>query len=142
MAQFEASKIGMGRRPLTPTSSPFLQIFNYDNANRLSYAQENNVTTQPGPFPIDWSRSFNYDPYGNMWVTNAIGIAPAGNTPSMQSNFNANNNQLSASNYDAAGNQLMADGYQISYDAENRQTAASTGSTVVGTYLLTEKAIA
>ncbi len=69
-----------------------------------------------------------------MWVSNATGIAPAGNTPSMQSNVNANNNQLSASNYDAAGNQLMADGYQISYDAENRQTSASTGSTVVGTY--------
>ena len=92
----------------------------YSHANRLSYAQENNVTTGSAPFTVDWSRNFNYDPYGNMWVTNPTGITPAGNTPSPQSNFNASNNQLSASNSDAAGNQLMAVGYQITYDAENR----------------------
>ena len=34
----------------------------------------------------------------------------------------------------SAGNQLMVNGNQIAYDAENRQTTASSGSTTIGTY--------
>lgn len=119
-----------------PNLIVFLQNFTYDTANRLASAQESNVTASSGPFPIDWSRSFNYDAFGNMWVTNATGITPPGNTPSAASNFQAGNNQLTPAlaSYDAAGNELTADGYQVAYDAENRQVSVSQGSTSIGLY--------
>jgi len=72
-----------------------------------------------------WSRDFNYDQYGNMWVTNATGIAAAGATA--QGNYETGSNRMYGFGYDLAGNQLTANGDALSYDAENRQVTA-TGS--------------
>ncbi|MGH9437927.1 MAG: hypothetical protein ACRD22_08520 [Terriglobia bacterium] len=56
---------------VTPISSrclSFTQTFTYDGANRLATASEGS----------NWSRSYGYDQYGNMWVTGASGVTPAG----------------------------------------------------------------
>jgi YD repeat-containing protein len=83
------------------------QNYSYDNVNRLT-----------GLADTGYSRTFGYDPYGNMWVTGNSGVALAGNTPTSNV-FNAAN-QLPGNSYDAAGNLLRVNGNTASYDAENR----------------------
>ncbi len=76
------------------------------------------------------SRTFNYDPYGNLAVANN-GFFANGQTPASTSQFNPSTNQLTTTGYDASGNQLGLPSYCsncLSYDAENRQTAYSYGS--------------
>ena len=72
----------------------------------------------------DWSRKFNYDPYGNMWVTNPTGIATTGQTPN--ANIFTTGNRITGVSYDGAGNQVSLNGVSLNdevatYDAENRQ---------------------
>ena len=87
------------------------QVFSYDGVNRLHTAQDN----------IGWARTFNYDPYGNMWVTNPTGPV-AGNTP--QGNGFTARNQINNEAYDQAGNQTSMNAEYLSYDAENRLISA------------------
>ena len=89
----------------------FNQTYTHDNLNRLTAMNDNG-----------WSRSFNYDQYGNMWVPTSqnTGGPISGGTP--QSNiFNASTNRRSDLAYDNAGNQKVVNGAQATYDAENRQ---------------------
>jgi YD repeat-containing protein len=86
----------------------FSQSFGYDHLNRLKTASDSGR----------WSRSFNYDTYGNMWVTANSGVSLSGNTP--QSNVFTTANRISGSGYDGAGNQTSVNGNAAVYDAENR----------------------
>ena len=49
----------------------FTQSYGFDGVNRI------NLVSDTG----GWSRAFQYDPYGNMWVTSNSGVPLAGNTP-------------------------------------------------------------
>ncbi len=73
-----------------------------------------------------YSLNFNYDPYGNMSVSQNTGVNLSPVTPvnTNGSPFNGVSNQLNSAGYDAAGNQIsFASGaYTIQYDAENHQT--------------------
>jgi len=91
----------------------FTQTFTYDGVNRLSHAADTG----------GWSRDFNYDRYGNMWVTNATGIAATGATA--QGNYEVGSNRMYGLGYDLAGNQLTANGDTLGYDAENRQVTVT-----------------
>src|SRR5690242_15821587 len=90
----------------------FGQTYTYDSVNRLSSGGD-----------AWYSRSFNYDQYGNMWVTGNSGVPLAGNTPT--SNVYNGNNQIIGVSYDAAGNQLVVNSNTLTYDAENRQISAT-----------------
>jgi RHS repeat-associated protein len=108
----------------------FNQSFTYDNVNRITSGAEtqNSQTT--------WSRDFNYDQFGNMYVTGVMGISPSASTPQSLQAFNESNNQLATSpgspfQYDPAGNLTTdAQGNTYVYDAENKMTACtiSTGA--------------
>jgi RHS repeat-associated protein len=66
-----------------------------------------------------YARSFQYDAWGNMWVSaGASGNEIAGNV------FNAAN-QISGASYDNSGNQTVVNGNSVAYDAENRQVAVT-----------------
>lgn len=56
------------------------QTYAYDNVNRLQ------SVTDTG-----YSRGFNYDQFGNMWISAASVINPAGNAPTGQTSYNAQN---------------------------------------------------
>ncbi|HEX4808036.1 MAG TPA: RHS repeat-associated core domain-containing protein, partial [Bryobacteraceae bacterium] len=88
--------------------------YNYDGVNRLIAANDNN-----------WSRSFGYDPYGNMWVTGATGITPSSLTPTGSNGYNANNQLTVNAGYDASGNQTTFGVNTMAYDAESRQIGVS-----------------
>ncbi len=93
------------------------EAFSYDGVNRLTTAIDADNTC--GGWC--WSRSFQYDPFGNMWVSSNTGVPLAGNTPT--SNLYNSANQMSGQTYDAAGNQLSVNGNTAGYDAENRMIA-------------------
>ena len=81
-----------------------------------------------------YSRSFQYDPYGNLWVTGNSGVPLAGNTPT--ANVYTSANRIGGGSYDAAGNQTVVNGNTLAYDAENRLGSATDGVThAVATYL-------
>ena len=116
------------------TSQPLslTQTFTYDAYNRIATAVE---AGSPG-----WTRNYNYDAYGNGWVSYNSGLTlspfTATGTTTSSSNF-ASNNQLSIANsaYDLAGNQTAIGGYTFTYDGENRQaTAKLNGVTTTYTY--------
>ncbi len=110
----------------TPASMTFNEAYLYDAANRLKSVTD---SSQSGSSTItNWSRSFGYDVFGNMWVATNSGVTEMGNTP--QSNVFTAKNQISGSSYDAAGNQTAVNGNTQTYDAENRQATVSfAGST-------------
>jgi RHS repeat-associated protein len=92
------------------------QTFAYDGVNRLISAAEGS----------NWSRTFDYDPWGNL-AEAGNGILLNVNTATSLSQYNANNQRSDVGQgYDAAGNQTsMNPQITLAYDAENRQTAAS-----------------
>jgi RHS repeat-associated protein len=93
------------------------QTFAYDGVNRLIMAQETG----------SWGPTFDYDQWGNIAVTTPNNVVPLNvNTATSLSQYNANNQRSdSGQGYDAAGNQtLMNPQITLTYDAENRQTAA------------------
>ena len=94
--------------------SSFSQNYGYDSVNRLAWASDNG----------GWSRNFAYDKTGNGWVTANNGVPLMGNTPTSNV-YDNNTNRMNGQGYDAAGNQLNANGDSLSYDAENRLTAAT-----------------
>ncbi|MGH9583950.1 MAG: hypothetical protein ACRD4O_13550, partial [Bryobacteraceae bacterium] len=90
--------------PGTMTSLPtFTTTFGYDGANRLTSASDTG----------GWSRSYGYDPWGNMWVTGNSGVSPAGNTPTSDVYNGAN--RINSAGYDAAGNDLTVNGDTLTY---------------------------
>ena len=94
------------------------QSFNYDKLNRLTSATDSG----------GWSRTFNYDQAGNLWVTNPVGGPWSGSTPTTNA---FTNNRINGASYDPAGNQLLVNGDTLAYDAENRQSAATDNTTHV-----------
>lgn len=108
--------------PGYPQFLTFQQSFGYDGVNRLTSASDSG----------GWSRGFNYDSYGNMWVGSSGGVPLSGTTPTSDV-FNGAN-RINGGNYDAAGNQTLVNGDTMAYDAENRlvsvtEPAASGGGT-------------
>jgi len=91
----------------------YTDTFTYDGLNRLWTASDSG----------GWSRTYNYDPYGNMWVTNPTG--PGLNSATPTSDVYNSNNQLSTAHYDLSGNQLTLGPYTLNYDAENHQYSES-----------------
>ena len=105
--------------PGYPRFLTFHQSFTYDRLNRLG-----SVADSGG-----WSRTFNYDAFGNMWASNVTGIATG--APASGSVYGANNRLVSAS-YDAAGNLLVVNANTLTYDAENRQTTVTVPPAFAG----------
>ena len=91
----------------------FTTTFGYDAVNRIGGAWDGN----------NYARGYNYDAYGNMWVTGPWGGPWSGSTPT--SNVYDGSNRIAGGSYDAAGNQLVVNGDTIAYDAENRQVSAT-----------------
>lgn len=91
----------------------FSQSLSYDGLNRLTQ------DTDSG----GWARTFNYDRWGNMWVTNASGPL-AGNTPTSNV-YNSGTNRDGRWTYDGAGNLLTVNGNTASYNAENEVTGVA-----------------
>ena len=63
------------------------QSFNYDKLNRLTSASDSG----------GWSRTFNYDQTGNMWVTNPVGGPWSGSTPTTNA---FTNDRINGASYD------------------------------------------
>ena len=63
------------------------QSFNYDALNRLTSASDSG----------GWSRTFNYDQAGNMWVTNPVGGPWSGSTPTTNA---FTNDRINGASYD------------------------------------------
>src|ERR1039457_2831824 len=105
------------------------ETFTYDAYNRIGKATE-------GTAPA-WSQTYNYDAYGNRWVTSPSGFPLYSFTPTAATNYNSNN-QLAAtfhtSAYDFAGNQTGIGGYIFPDDAENRQYTSAVNGTTTYTY--------
>jgi RHS repeat-associated protein len=96
------------------------QTYAYDFLNRLKTATENNA----------WAQTYSYDRWGNMAVTQSQNIGLTQLTPQDLSAFStSNNNRMVNCGYDGAGN-LASDqqGNIYSYDAENRMTGCTVGS--------------
>jgi YD repeat-containing protein len=100
------------------------QACGYDKLNRLISVTEtyNNTTSL--------ARTFNYDQFGNMWVTGAQGVVPTAATPQASTAYTAGTNQLaSPAAYDPAGNQTFdLVGNHCLYDGENRLTDFANGT--------------
>ena len=87
------------------------QSYTYDNLNRLKTAVETN----------GFSRTYDYDRYGNRWVEASSGItAGDSHEPTVGSLFNTANNRLANQGYDSAGNQTSYSPRTLAYDSENR----------------------
>jgi RHS repeat-associated protein len=100
----------------------FNQHFTYDTLNRVSSAQEGN----------HWLRNFDYDAFGNMYLTSTGGLQPSPFMPNSSAWFDSKNRLSNAAlgiTYDKGatgpGNLTAIGGYTFEYDAENRQTKAT-----------------
>ena len=99
----------------------YAQTFNYDGVNRLTSAAETNSA---------WSQTYGYDAYGNMWMpptTNGLPAPPVGLAAPTANVYNGKNQNGNA-NYDAAGNLTTFASQNLTFDAENRLTAAGAYS--------------
>jgi len=105
-----------------PQLLSFVQTFGYDNLNRLTSATD----TPPTGSPTNWSRNFNYDQWGNMWVSNGTGPM-SGNTPQTNVYAANNKNQDGRWAYDASGNLQTVNGNTATYNVENQITNLSNG---------------
>jgi RHS repeat-associated protein len=111
-----------------PTGS-WRQSYAYDGVNRIKCAAEAvNVAPADPCTQGTWRRTFDYDAYGNRWVTSSVGFAVDSHEPIAASNFDATTNRLyvNYSGYDAAGNQTRYEPWNLFYDAENRLVSAVT----------------
>ena len=119
---------------LTQTITPpgitaLTQTYTYDPLNRIATAGESNGTTT-------WSRTYGYDPYGNRAVIGWSGISLLAVTPKLLTDFSTASNRITMANtaYDPAGNLITTHlNEALVYDAENRQTSYTGGSSS-GTY--------
>ena len=86
-----------------------------------------------------WSETFNYDIYGNRWVSpNPPGLTLSALT--VTSNvYSAVTNRLPSApsdnfGYDSAGNETKISPFSVTYDVENRQTGFTSTSNGTATY--------
>jgi RHS repeat-associated protein len=118
---------GMSGAGLTSALS---QSYEYDRLNRITKVAEGTT----------WSRNFDYDQYGNRWVSAYApsSFAPDPSTPQSQGAVNANTNQtgIAGSSWDGAGNlnNIGTGSFLFYYDAENRMTRSVLGSATVYQY--------
>lgn len=92
----------------------------YDGMNRLQSARETVGST------VVWSRSWDYDRYGNGWVSGWTGMAPEGYTAVGSANYDGGNHlKIQPVAYDNAGNQTVLGGYGRSYDADGRMESST-----------------
>jgi RHS repeat-associated protein len=110
------------------------QNFGYDGANRLTSANE---VEDIQALPQVWTQTYNYDVYGNRWVTGSsgVGLTYDAMEPTASVSHMATANRLSASStYDAAGNPLSyGAGTTVNWDAEGRMTRLKKGVDTTGT---------
>ena len=86
-----------------PGAAAFTQTYGYDAVNRLASAAEGSA----------WSRNWQYDQYGNGWLTAYTGIGIIPNlTPTSGSNYQASTNMLNLASftYLPSGEVLAANG--------------------------------
>ncbi len=106
------------------------QTYTYDGYNRL------NVATEKSGSSTIWSETFNYDIYGNRWVSpNPPGLSLSALT--VTSNvYSAVTNRLASGNfgYDSNGNETYISPFTMTYDVENRQTGFTSVSNGTATY--------
>lgn len=77
-----------------------------------------------------YSRTFQYDEFGNMAVAGSSGVSMNGLTPTSISQINSANNRLNGSQfgYDARGNMTQVGAaVTVGYDAENNVTSTNMG---------------
>ena len=99
-----------------PSLTALTQSYLYDKVNRLMSAAESGAGTA-------WSRSYDYDRYGNRAVTTNSGLPTSPLMPTALSNFSTSTNRLTltGAGYDNAGNLTATSlGETLAYDADNR----------------------
>jgi RHS repeat-associated protein len=115
------------------------QSYAYDGVNRLICAAEASNTAPGDPCTQGgWRQTFGYDAYGNRWLSSTAGLSGVDiHEPTAPSNFDvaANRLNVAGSFYDSAGNQTVYTPYTLTYDAENRNTAATSSSNGSGTFV-------
>lgn len=95
------------------------QAYTYDGVNRLSTSGE----TGPG---TGWSRGFDYDRYGNGWVSSWSVMPPDPYTAMASTNYDGGNHlKIQTMVYDAAGNQTVQGGAGRVYDADGRMESST-----------------
>jgi RHS repeat-associated protein len=110
------------------------QWYAYDTLNRINYTIEHANDPSGSPSSL-WWELFNYDQFGNMWLSSPTGDLPSQPLmPSAQTFFNASTNQLNSVSYDAAGNQTVFGSFTLAYDAEGRQISAQQSGSPTATY--------
>ena len=112
---------------ITRPDTSWTQSFTYDAVNRLKTAGETN----------GYSRTFNYDRYGNRWVAPNTGMTAADSHEPVRNIFRATDNRMTVPtvDYDGAGNQIEYSPYGLTYDAENRLISMRSLISGSGTYL-------
>ena len=78
--------------------------------------------------------TFDYDRYGNGWVSSWNTFSPSAVTPQTQSAYEANTNRMPATVPDEAGNQRAANGSSFTYDAESRMRRSMVNRQTVYQY--------
>ena len=104
--------------------------FIYDGVNRLASAKE--TTGTGSQLATQWNENYNYDQFGNRWVTWLAGPSLDVYTPTQSSNYDSGNHlNIQTMNYDNAGNLVQRGGYAFVYDAEGRieSSAINAGKT-------------
>ncbi len=101
----------------------WIQSYEYDRVNRISSASE--VTNGFAGL----SRTYDYDRFGNRWITSSTGITAADfHEPTAGSLFDRSTNRLAIQSYDANGNLTSYDPRFMEYDAENRLIRSASAS--------------
>ncbi len=89
----------------------------YDGVNRLKSVTEGTL-----------SRSYEYDAWGNRWVSANTGLFLNPFTPTASTNFDSLNRLIiQGSWYDGAGNQMAIGGFTSGYNGENLMTSSTIG---------------
>ena len=111
------------------------QDYTYDQVNRLATAEE-----KLGGVP-QWSRTYDYDHFGNRWVDGHTGHTLHFATPTSSAAIQATTNRLTGTGitYDNAGNLTahphITPGGWMTYDANNKMVAfTATGVSVSTAY--------
>lgn len=89
--------------------------FTYDGVNRLYTAVDSNTPCGG----TCWSQDYQYDRYGNMWISSSSGVPAPAYEPTSDV-YNSANNHRTDLTYDGAGNTTSAIGDTAAYDAEDR----------------------
>ncbi len=99
-----------------PGLSALTQTYTYDQVNRLDSAAESGAGAA-------WSRTYDYDVYGNRAVNANSGLPTSPLMPTATTNYSTSTNRLTltGTRYDNAGNLTATSlGETLAYDAENR----------------------